>query len=55
MSKPGAGFDVDTNEVTLVTASEAEPVGLGPKSAIASAILDRVETLLASRPAASRT
>ncbi len=55
VSKPGAGFDVDTNEVTLVTASEAEPVGLGPKSAIASAILDRVETLLASRPAASRT
>ena len=54
VSKPGAGFDVDTNEVTLVSASGAEPVVPGPKSAIASAILDRVEALLAARPAGSR-
>ncbi len=54
VSRPGAGFEVETNEVTLVSAAGAEPITLGPKSAVAAAILDRVETLLAARPAASR-
>jgi phosphopantothenoylcysteine decarboxylase/phosphopantothenate--cysteine ligase len=46
VSRAGVGFDVDTNAVTLVTRDDAEEVALQSKSAIASRILDRVETLL---------
>jgi phosphopantothenoylcysteine decarboxylase/phosphopantothenate--cysteine ligase len=42
----GAGFDVDTNSVTLVTRDGVEEVPLQSKSAVASRILDRVESLL---------
>ena len=48
VSKPGSGFDVDTNEVTFVDAAGAEPMPLMPKHAVAAAILDRVARLLAS-------
>ena len=47
VSRSDAGFDVDTNMVTLVTASGDEVVPLAPKSHIAGVILDRAETLLA--------
>ena len=48
ISRVDAGFDADTNAVTLVTASGDEPLALAPKSQIAGVILDRAETLLAA-------
>ena len=51
VSKADAGFDVDTNEVTLVSMDGAEHLPLQSKSRVAAAILDRVEVLLARRPA----
>ncbi|MBA2301870.1 MAG: bifunctional phosphopantothenoylcysteine decarboxylase/phosphopantothenate--cysteine ligase CoaBC [Acidobacteria bacterium] len=41
-----AGFDADTNAVTLVTPEGDEDVPLGPKAQIASLILDRAEARL---------
>jgi len=52
--EPGAGFEVDTNVVTLVGPDWEEALPLQPKSAVAAAILDRAERLLgqeAGRPA----
>jgi phosphopantothenoylcysteine decarboxylase / phosphopantothenate---cysteine ligase len=46
VSQSGAGFDVDTNAVTLVSGEGDELVPLQSKSAVASRILDRVEGLL---------
>ena len=49
-TEPGAAFGVDTNRVTLVTRGGAEEhLPLMPKSDVADAILDRVETLLGGR------
>ena len=55
VSAPGAGFDVDTNEVTLVSREATEHLPLMPKARVAAALLDRIEHLLlapASAPAA---
>jgi phosphopantothenoylcysteine decarboxylase / phosphopantothenate---cysteine ligase len=46
--QPGAGFEVDTNVVTLVGPDWDEALPLQPKSTVAGAILDRAERLLAS-------
>ena len=46
VSQPGAGFAVETNIATLVTADDAEEVPLGTKRALAGVLLDRVEALL---------
>jgi phosphopantothenoylcysteine decarboxylase/phosphopantothenate--cysteine ligase len=46
VTRSDAGFDVDTNMVTLVTASGDEVVPLAPKSHIAGVILDRAEKML---------
>jgi phosphopantothenoylcysteine decarboxylase/phosphopantothenate--cysteine ligase len=46
----GAGFEVDTNIVTLVGSDWSESLPLQPKAGVASAILDRVESLLERRP-----
>lgn len=46
VAKAGSGFDVDTNEVTFVSAAGVEPMPLMTKHAVAAAILDRVEPLL---------
>jgi len=46
ISRTDAGFDADTNAVTLVTAADSEPVPLTSKAQIAGIILDRAETLL---------
>jgi phosphopantothenoylcysteine decarboxylase/phosphopantothenate--cysteine ligase len=54
VSKPGVGFDADTNEVTIVGPDGAEALPLQSKSRVASAILDRVEKLLASQTTRSR-
>jgi phosphopantothenoylcysteine decarboxylase/phosphopantothenate--cysteine ligase len=51
VSRADAGFDVDTNAVTLVTANGAEDVPLQSKQAVAATILDRVEEFLIAVPA----
>jgi phosphopantothenoylcysteine decarboxylase/phosphopantothenate--cysteine ligase len=48
VSRPDAGFEVDSNEVTLVARDGVEEVPLQSKAAVAARILDRVERLLAS-------
>lgn len=50
VSRTDAGFDVDTNEVTLVSASGADVVPLQSKVRIAGAVLDRLVTLLQQKP-----
>jgi phosphopantothenoylcysteine decarboxylase/phosphopantothenate--cysteine ligase len=49
VSRADAGFEVDTNAVTIVGEAGAEPVPAGSKARVASEILDRVERLLISR------
>jgi phosphopantothenoylcysteine decarboxylase/phosphopantothenate--cysteine ligase len=51
ISRLDAGFDSDSNAVTLVTTDGAEAIGLAPKTQVAAAIVDRVEQLLAPQPA----
>jgi phosphopantothenoylcysteine decarboxylase/phosphopantothenate--cysteine ligase len=46
ISRSDAGFDADTNAVTLVTATGDEPIALAPKAQIAGVILDRAEQIL---------
>lgn len=46
VTREGAGFDTDTNEVTLVIATGTEDVPLQSKARVAAAILDRAERLL---------
>jgi phosphopantothenoylcysteine decarboxylase/phosphopantothenate--cysteine ligase len=46
VSRADAGFDVDTNAVTLVSADGTESVPVLAKSQVAARILDRVEQLL---------
>ena len=45
ISRSDIGFDSDANEVTIVTGAHEHAVPLGPKSAVAAAILDRVHEL----------
>jgi len=45
----GAGFDVDTNRVTLLSHSGVEELPLLSKAEVAERILDRVEDLLGGR------
>jgi len=52
VSQPGAGFDVDTNEVTIVMASGEDRVPLASKHAVAGSVLDAVVGLRAGRVAA---
>jgi phosphopantothenoylcysteine decarboxylase/phosphopantothenate--cysteine ligase len=51
VSRSDAGFDVDANEVALIGPDGHEWLPLQGKSRVAAAILDRVEKLLAERPA----
>jgi len=51
ISRSDAGFDVETNAATLITASGDETFQLGQKTELASVILDRAEQLLKSTPA----
>jgi phosphopantothenoylcysteine decarboxylase / phosphopantothenate---cysteine ligase len=46
ISRTDAGFDADTNEVTLVTRESNEELPLASKAQIAGVILDRAEALL---------
>ncbi len=46
VSKPGTGFDVETNEVVLVSAAGDQALPMMPKREVAQAILARVEEFL---------
>ena len=50
ISRTDIGFDSEHNEVSIVTASGAQPVPRGPKPEVARAILDAVESLRARAP-----
>ncbi|HTM32962.1 MAG TPA: phosphopantothenoylcysteine decarboxylase, partial [Vicinamibacterales bacterium] len=47
VSRSDAGFDVDTNAVTIVSDSAAVEVPLASKADIAARILDAIEPLVA--------
>ena len=49
VSRSDAGFEVDDNAVTIVSADGEEVVPLQSKAAIAGRVLDRVEALLSAR------
>jgi phosphopantothenoylcysteine decarboxylase/phosphopantothenate--cysteine ligase len=51
VSRPDAGFDVETNAVTIVGADGVETLPLQSKARVAAEILDRVEKLLIASPA----
>jgi phosphopantothenoylcysteine decarboxylase/phosphopantothenate--cysteine ligase len=51
VSRSDAGFDVETNAVTLIDADGESAVPLQSKAGVAAAILDRVEHLLRTRSA----
>ena len=55
VSRTDAGFEVDTNEVTIVSSTGEETLPLQSKSAIAAQVVQRIETLLAQPRAAVRT
>jgi phosphopantothenoylcysteine decarboxylase/phosphopantothenate--cysteine ligase len=46
VSRSDAGFEVETNAVTIISADDAEDVPLQSKDAVAGRILDRIEPLL---------
>jgi phosphopantothenoylcysteine decarboxylase/phosphopantothenate--cysteine ligase len=48
ITRPDAGFDSETNAATLISADGDEDFPLGPKTELASRILDHAERLLAS-------
>ena len=50
VSRSDAGFDVDTNAVTLVSAAGAEALPVQSKAAVAQRILDRIEQFLTAVP-----
>jgi phosphopantothenoylcysteine decarboxylase/phosphopantothenate--cysteine ligase len=49
VSRSDAGFEVDTNAVTIVGPAGAETLPLQAKARVAAAILDRVEALLTAK------
>ena len=54
VSRTDAGFEVDTNEVTLVSADGEETLPLQSKSAIAAQVMERIEKLLTQSRSAVR-
>ena len=54
VSRTDAGFEVDTNEVTLVSADGEDTLPLQSKSAIAAQVIQRIETLLSQSRSAVR-
>jgi phosphopantothenoylcysteine decarboxylase/phosphopantothenate--cysteine ligase len=51
VSEPGAGFDVDTNAVTIIGHDQEQALPVQSKARVADAVLDRVEQLLQARVA----
>jgi phosphopantothenoylcysteine decarboxylase / phosphopantothenate---cysteine ligase len=54
ISRDDAGFDVETNAATLITADGEEQFPLGPKTELAALILNRAEQLLQVSPGLPR-
>jgi phosphopantothenoylcysteine decarboxylase/phosphopantothenate--cysteine ligase len=54
VAQPGAGFEVDTNQVTIIDSTGEESLPLQSKSALASALADRLERWLQHAPAGTR-
>ena len=52
VTTPGAGFEVETNAVTIIGADQEQALPLQSKARVAESILDRVEQLLKRRTAA---
>ena len=52
VTTPGAGFEVETNAVTIIGADQEQTLPLQSKARVAEAILDRVEQLLKERTTA---
>jgi phosphopantothenoylcysteine decarboxylase/phosphopantothenate--cysteine ligase len=50
---PGSGFEVTTNQVTLVSRAGSEPLPLMSKDEVAGIVMDRVEQALAAESVAS--
>jgi phosphopantothenoylcysteine decarboxylase / phosphopantothenate---cysteine ligase len=55
VTTPGAGFEVETNAVTIIGADQEQTLPLLSKARVAEAILDRVEQLLKTRAAAAKS
>ena len=51
VAAPGSGFDVETNQVTVISAEGAESLPLMSKDEVAAVLLDRIEQRLADQPA----
>jgi phosphopantothenoylcysteine decarboxylase/phosphopantothenate--cysteine ligase len=51
IAEPGAGFEGETNRVTLVAADGSEALPLLAKTEVAARLVDRIETLLSAAPA----
>jgi len=51
VAEAGAGFDVDTNAVTIIGRDQEQVLPLQSKARVAEAILDRVEELIRARAA----
>jgi phosphopantothenoylcysteine decarboxylase/phosphopantothenate--cysteine ligase len=49
VSQPGAGFEGDTNAVTIISDGQERPVPLQSKDRVAAAILDEIEPLMRTR------
>jgi phosphopantothenoylcysteine decarboxylase / phosphopantothenate---cysteine ligase len=49
ISRTDAGFEAETNAVTIISKDGEEPIALAPKTEVAARILDRAETRLAAR------
>ncbi len=49
VSRSDAGFEVDTNAVTIISASAAEEIPLQSKAAVAARILDSAERVMSER------
>jgi phosphopantothenoylcysteine decarboxylase/phosphopantothenate--cysteine ligase len=51
ISEPGAGFEGETNRVTMVAADGSEALPLLAKTEVAVRLVDRLEALLSAVPA----
>ena len=49
ITAPDAGFEVDTNRVTLIDSDGAQELPLASKSVVAEAVLERVADMLAAK------
>ena len=54
VSRPDAGFEVETNAATIISPDREEPVPLQTKRQLAGVILDRVEELIVERSREAR-